>query len=368
MTEEIIPLVDLARNYQTIKGKINKTLKKVFQSGRFILGENVAAFEQEFASYLGVKYAVGVASGTDALMLSLRALGLGKDDEVIVPANAYPTAFAVWAAGAKIKLVDINPATFNLDVSQLEKAVGSATRAVVPVHLYGQPADMQGLLACAKKHELFVIEDACQAHGAFYHRKKVGTFGNLGCFSFYPTKNLGCFGDGGMVVTNNKNLAQKIRRLRMYGEKRRYQSEVKATHSRLDELQAAILRLKLQELDLWNKKRRQIAQWYFAELKNTDFVLPKERLSQSHVYHLFVIRAKRRDKLQDFLYKNKVETGVHYPKPVHQVKAFASLGYRLGDFPEAEKAAREVLSLPCYPELTRRQIKRICNLIENFLK
>lgn len=311
---------------------------------------------------------MGVASGTDALILSLKALGVKSGEEVILPANAYPTAFAVWAVGAKIRLGEIDPVTFNLNVSQIEKAITPSTRAIIPVHLYGQPADMEPILALAKKHKLFVIEDACQAHGATYHGQKVGTLGNTGCFSFYPTKNLGCFGDGGMVVTNNRQLAQKIRWLRLYGEKRRYQSEILATHSRLDELQAAILRVKLRKLYFRNQKRRQIALWYLKELDNAEVILPKEKFPGSHVYHLFVIRTKKRDGLKKFLLKNGVETGIHYPLPIHKVRAFVDLGYRAGYFPQSERAAREILSLPYYPELTQRQVKRICALIKNFLQ
>lgn len=367
MKPKLIPLVDLVKNYQTIKEEIDRAIKKVLSTGKFILGEEVVLFEREFADYLGVKYAVGVASGTEALILALKALSIGMGDEIIIPANAYPTAFAVWASGAKIKLGDIDPETFNLNASQIEKAVTSATRAIIPVHLYGQAADLAPILTLAQKHQLFVIEDVAQAHGAAYQGKKLGTWGDLGCFSFYPTKNLGGFGDGGMVVTNDKKLAQKVRELRMYGEKKRYQSKRKTTHSRLDELQAAILRVKLKKLDFWNQKRRQIAEWYLKELKNTPVGLPKEKWG-NHVYHLFVIRTKKRNELKNFLAKNGVEAGTHYPLPVHKVLAFADLGYRPGNFPQAERAAEEILSLPCYPELTKSQVRIICDLIKSFLK
>lgn len=368
MKQQPIPLVDLNKGWRSLKNEIDKAIKNVLSAGKFILGENVASFEREFAQYLGVSYAVGVASGTDALILSLKALGIKSGDEVIMPVNAYPTAFAVWATGAKIRLVDIDLLTFNIDPSKIEKAITSRTRAIIPVHMYGQAADMEPISNIAKKHKLFLIEDVAQAHGAVYKGKKLGTLGDVGCFSFYPTKNLGCLGDGGLVVTKNYKIAQDIRELRMYGEKKRYQSERKSTHSRLDELQAAILRVKLKKLDLWNQKRNQIAKWYREELKNTEVILPQEKSSGSHVYHLFVIRTRERDRLRKFLIKNRVETGIHYPLPIHLVKAFSDLGYRKGDFPEAEKTSRQILSLPCYPELTRPQVGRICKLIKNFLK
>lgn len=360
-------MVNLSKNYQNLQKEINQTVHKIFRKGNFILGENVSFFEKEFSQYLGVKYAIGVASGTDALILALRSLGINSQDEVIIPANSYPTAFAV-ASVATPKLVDIDPRTFNMDVSKIEKAITARTRAIVPVHLFGLAAEMKSILKVAKKHHLFVIEDVAQAHGASYEGKKLGTLGDLGCFSFYPTKNLGCCGDGGMVVTNNKKLAALIRQLRTYGEKKRYQSLRPGVNSRLDELQAGILRVKLKRLDSYNQLRQKVASHYFSCLKNEKIILPPEKSDGSHVYHLFTIRARERDRLKRYLKKHGVETNIHYPLPVHLVKAFSSLKYKKGDFPQAEKVSREILSLPCYPELTTSQITNICNLIKSSLK
>ncbi len=362
-----IPMVNLSKNYQGLQKEIDQSVSKIFRKGQFILGENVSLFEKEFSRYLGVKYAIGVASGTDALILALKSLGINSQDEVIVPANSYPTALAV-ASVATPKLVDIDPRTLNMDISKIEKTITPKTRAILPVHLFGLAAEMRAILKIAKKHRLFVIEDAAQAHGASYEGKKLGTLGDLGCFSFYPTKNLGCCGDGGMVVTNNKKLAELIRQLRVYGEKKRYQSLRLGINSRLDELQAGILRVKLKRLDSYNQLRQKVAYHYFSCLKSDNLILPPKKSDGSHVYHLFTIRARERDNLKRYLEKHGIETNIHYPLPVHLVKAFSFLKYQKGDFPEAEKACREILSLPCYPELTNKQITSICNLLKSSLK
>lgn len=361
-----IPFVNLVKQYQDNKKEIDKALRAVINRGQFILAEQVNLFEKEFASYLGVDFAIGVASGTDALVLSLKALGIKKGDEVVIPANSYPTAFAVAAAGATIRLVDVDEKTYNIDTEKIEKVITNKTRVIVPVHLYGQAADLQPILNLAKKYKLYVVEDAAQAHGALYQGKKVGVVGDVGCFSFYPTKNLGGFGDGGMVVANNKKLAETIRQLRVYGEKNRYQSLQLGVNSRLDELQAAVLRVKLKKLDQYNNLRVKIAEQYIDSLKSLPITLPKLFFDKSHVYHLFVVKTKKRNALAGFLRKNGVVTEVRYPLPIHLVKPFQNLGYRKGDFPQAEAAALESLALPCYPEMTKKEIKRICSLVKTF--
>ncbi len=361
-----IPFVNLVKQYQNNKKKIDAALFSVFAKGNFILGSQVNSFEKEFAAYLGVNFAIGVASGTDALILSLKALGIKKGDEVIIPANSYPTAFAVAATGAKIRLVDVDEKTYNIDTDQIEQAITSKTRVIIPVHLYGLSCDMGSIVKIAKKYRLTIIEDAAQAHGASYQGSKVGTIGDIGWFSFYPTKNLGGFGDGGMVVTNDKKIAETVRQLRSYGEIRRYESVLLGVNSRLDELQAAVLRVKLKKLDDYNKKRINIAKEYCQLLKDIPVALPQFFDDGSCVYHLFVVATKKRDALANFLGKNGITTEVRYPTPVHLVGSFKHLGYRKGDFPQAEAAALESLALPCYPELTKKEIKRICYLVKTF--
>lgn len=362
----MIPMIDLAGKYQSIKKEIDRAINGVLKSGRFILGPKVEEFEEKFAQYLGVKYAIGVASGTEALQLALLAAGVVPTAGVILPANAYPTVFAVSAIGATPQLVDINPETFNLDPSKIEAVITKKTKAIIPVHLYGQPAEMEPILAVAKKYGLIVIEDCAQAHGAGYKGEKVGGFGELGCFSFYPTKNLGAYGDGGMVVTNNKKLAEKVKMLRMYGEKKRYQSLMPGFNSRLDELQAAILLVNLGHLDKWNKKRRKAAAYYQKFLTYPKVTLPQEQPFVKHVWHLFVIRVKKRNRLQNFLKEKGIITGIHYPVPIHLQPAYRDLGYQKGDFHQSEKASLEVLSLPLYPEISRKQQKFVAERIVEF--
>ena len=366
-TKKKIPFVNLGRKYRNIKNEIDSVLANVLRKGSFILGQQVDYFEKEFASYLGATYGVGVASGTDALLLSLRALGVGAGDEVLLPANSYPTAFAAAASGARLRLTDIDPHTFTMDPRLVERHITPLTKVIIPVHLYGQAANLDPILAIAKKHRLFVVEDACQAHGTTYKGKKAGTLGDIGCFSFYPTKNLGGFGDGGMVVTNNRKLATLIRELRMYGERLRYQSRRLGINSRLDEIQAAILRVKLKKLDRYNRFRQEIAALYRKYLKDTTIILPKENAWGNHIYHLFVIRTKKRNKLAQFLAAKGVETGIHFPLPIHLVKTFANLGYKKGDFAVTEEIVSEILSLPCYPELEKSQVKYIATLVKTFL-
>ncbi|MBI2036559.1 DegT/DnrJ/EryC1/StrS family aminotransferase [Candidatus Microgenomates bacterium] len=361
-----IRFVNLIKQYRDNKKELDAAFLSVFKKGNFILGEQVELFEREFASYLGTEFGIGVASGTDALILSLKALGINKGDEVIIPANSYPTAFAVAAAGATIKLVDIDEKTYNINTDKIEQAITGKTRVIIPVHLYGLSCDMGPIVKLAKKYRLTIIEDAAQAHGALYDGKKAGTMGEIGCFSFYPTKNLGAFGDAGMIVTKNKKIAEIARELRVYGEKRRYESVRLGVNSRLDELQAAFLRKKLKKLDRYNKKRINIAGNYCRFLKNVPLLRPEFFDNGRHVYHLFVVKTKKREALAHFLGRNGVATEVRYPVPVHLVKSFEYLGYKKGDFPRAEAAALESLALPCYPELTKKEIERICSLVKTF--
>jgi dTDP-4-amino-4,6-dideoxygalactose transaminase len=356
-----IPFVDLTAQYHSLKEKIDKGVSKVLESGWYILGENVARFEQRFASYCNAKHGIGVASGTDALHLSLLALGVGRGDEVITVANtATPTVLAITYTGATPVFVDINPHTYTIDVEKIKKAITERTKAIIPVHLYGQPADMTPIMEVAAEHDLYVIEDACQAHGAEYKGKKVGAIADLGCFSFYPTKNLGACGDGGMVVTNNKELAELVVMLRNYGMKQQYHSLIQGYNSRLDEIQAAILNVKLQYLDEWNRARRKNAEAY-SELLNENIIKPFEADYAFHVYHLYVIRTQNRDRLKARLAEKGITTAIHYPVPVHQQQAFEYLN--TPRLPFTEQLAGEILSLPVYPELQTEQIEYIADAI-----
>lgn len=368
----MIPFLDLTRQYKRIEEEILSAKRRVLEKGCFILGEEVSAFEEEFAHYCGVRYGAGVGSGTDALFLALKAAGIGEGDEVITVSHSFiASAIAISMTGAKPVFVDIDPEVYTMDPDGLEhllkKRKGrSRVKAVLPVHLYGQPAEMEALVEIADRYNLSVIEDACQAHGAEYQGKKSGSFGLLGCFSFYPTKNLGAYGDGGMVVTNDKKLYDKVRLLRCYGEKKKYEHILKAGNSRLDEIQAAILRVKLKYLDLWNGERRSKALAYKRMLESTEVVCPVEKEQARHVYHLFVIRTKRRNALQAFLKEEGIHTLIHYPIPIHIQKAYGELGYRKGDLPVTEKYAQEVLSLPFFPELTTEEMGKVNKGIKSF--
>ncbi|MBL8102389.1 MAG: DegT/DnrJ/EryC1/StrS family aminotransferase, partial [Anaerolineales bacterium] len=336
--------------------------------GSFILGAEVAAFEKEFAEYCGVFYASGVASGTEALQLALLACGIGENDEVIVPAHtAVATISAVEATGAHPILVDIELARYALNPDLLAQAFTSRTRAIIPVHLYGCAADMNPILQFAREKNLFVLEDCSQAHGALYRGRKVGSLGDIAAFSFYPTKNLGAFGDGGAVVTNNPDLAEKVRILRQYGWKEHYVSSVRGINSRLDELQAGILRLKLMYLDFWNDSRRKLASLYYGLLAGIGVTLPEQPEDSQHVFHQFVIRHPRRDALRAFLKERGIHSLVHYPVPIHLQPAYATLGFHEGSFPITETASREVLSLPMYPELEEEKVRLVCRVVEDFL-
>lgn len=367
----MVPFVDLRREYQNIKDEILSSIKRVFEKGQFILGEEVSFFEDEFANYCGVRYGVGVASGTDALYLALKAAGIGKGDEVITVSYSFvATALAISFTGAKPLFIDIDPETYTMDPNLLDaflKKGRRRVRAILPVHIYGHPADMDPIMEIADKYGLIVIEDACQAHGAEYKGKKVGSFGLMSCFSFYPTKNLGGYGDGGIVLTDNKKYYERLLLLRNYGEKRKYHHRVKGKNSRLDEIQAAILRIKLRYLDNWNEERRRIAIFYKEQLRDTDIVLPTEKEGMKHVYHLFVIRTKKRDNLQKYLKEKGIFTSIHYPIPIHLQEAYKGLGNKKGDFPVTEKYAREVLSLPIFNGITEKDVKNVSTQIKRFL-
>ena len=361
-----IPFNDLTRQYKSIEHTADRAVKKVLESGWFILGKNLEKFEEEFADFVGKKYGVGVASGTDALFLALLSFGIKKGDEIItVPNTAIPTIAAISATGAVPVLVDIND-FYTVDVSKIEEKITEKTKAIIPVHLYGQPCQMDLILNIAKKHNLFVIEDCAQSHGAEYKGKKVPA-GDIGCFSFYPTKNLGAYGDGGMIVTNNKKISQKLKLLRNYGETKRFTHVIKGYNSRLDEIQAAILRIKLKHLDTWNQKRRRIAKLY-SELLSDLMSVPKEDKNSKHVYHLYIVRTEKRNKLKDFLFSRGIGTNIHYPIPVHLQKSYSDLGYKKGFLPKCEKYAKEVLSLPIFPELRKNEVEYICNAITEFFK
>jgi len=377
MEGRMVPFLDLTRQYKRIEEEILSATKRVYEKGRFILGEEVSAFEEEFSHYCGVRYGVGVDSGTDALQLALKAAGIGEGDEVITVANSFiATALAISVTGAKPLFVDIDPETYTMDPNALEhllrrrkkKGERQKIKAILPVHLYGHPAEMDVIMDIADRYNLVVVEDACQAHGAEYQGRKVVSFGLLSCFSFYPTKNLGGYGDGGMVVTDDKKLFEKLRLLRCYGEKRKYKHILKGGNNRLDEIQAAILRVKLKYLDQWNEERRKKALIYKGMLDGSGVLCPVEKEWAKHVYHLFVIRTKKRNSLQVFLKEKGIETLIHYPIPIHLQKAFRESGYRRGDFPLTEQYAREILSLPFFPEMTESEMKEVTTQIKTFIR
>jgi dTDP-3-amino-3,4,6-trideoxy-alpha-D-glucose transaminase len=359
---EIFP-IDLKAQHLSIQPEIDSALARVFASGQFILGAEVEAFEREFAQACGVDHAVGVDSGTSAIQLSLLACGVGAGDEVITVSNtAVATVAAIELTGASPVLVDVHPQTLTLDPSKLEAALTSRTRAVVPVHLFGCPADLNPILDFARAHRLFVVEDCAQAHGAKYHGKPVGGWGHLSAFSFYPTKNLGAYGDGGAVLTSNPALAERVRMLREYGWRGNRISRQKGMNARLDEMQAAILRVKLNHLEQWNDRRRELAAIYKSLL--TDILaLPVEPPETRHVYHQFVVRHPQRDKLRSYLLEHGVHTQIHYPVPIHLQPAYRDLAAAL---PVTESAADQILSLPLYPELQNEDVGRVCQTIQSF--
>lgn len=363
MNTNLIPQAQPLAQYLAYREEIDAAVYRVLSAGRYILGQEVRAFENEFAAYCGTRYAAGVASGTDALVLALRSCGIGQGDEVITtPHTAVATVAAIELAGANPVLCDIELDTFLINPCEIERMISPRTRAIIPVHLFGLPADLQPILDLAERHNIRVIEDCAQAHGALYRGKRVGSWGSIGCFSFYPTKNLGAIGDGGMIVTDDDDLLARIQMLREYGWKRRFISETAGTNSRLDELQAAILRVKLCHLDSDNEKRRVIAARYTDALAG-HLSVPVSKTDRDGVFHLYVVRTENRADLQQHLEAKGIGTAVHYPVPVHLQPAYRG---RLGDkgsFPVAERVAEEVLSLPLYPQLEASQIERVIDVI-----
>ncbi len=363
-----IPLVDLVARHLPLRGRYLDAIDTVLKHGMFAQGKEVEIFEHTFAKFCGRRYAVGVGSGTDALKLTLQALHIGPGDEVIIPAFTFvSTAFAVIAVGAKPVFVDIDPFSLTLDPKKLFRAATKHSRVIIPVHLYGRPAAMKEIMAFADRHHLFVVEDAAQAHGSSYDGKRAGSYGIAGCFSFYPSKNLGSFGDAGAVVTNDASVAYSVRALGNNGQRTKYVHTEIGTTSRLDTIQAAVLSLALRHLDRDNARRRLHAALYQALLHDLPITLPTENASHCITnYHLYVIRTRKRDALRRYLKTRGIETGIHYPSPMHLTPALKYLGYPEGSFPESEQAAKEVLSLPMYPELKEEQIRTVAHAIRSF--
>ena len=362
-----VPIVDLKAQYDSIKDEIREALDNVLNSCSFVLGKQVAMLEEEFAEYCQAKYCVAVNSGTSALHLALLAHGIGQGDEVItVPHTFIATVEAISYTGATPVFIDINQETYNIDPSKIASRVTDKTKAILPVHVYGQSADMDPILEIAEKHNLVVIEDACQAHGAEYKGRKAGCIGNAGCFSFYPSKNLGAYGEGGAVTTDEEAIYRRIRTLRNHGESERYFHQSIGYNYRMDAFQGAVLRVKLDHLDEWVEARRKNARLYNELLKETQVITPIEPDFARSVFHLYVVRVKNRDALQKYLNDNKIGTGLHYPLPIHLQESYHSLGYKKGDFPISEKISKEILSLPMYPELSDGQVRHVISAIKGF--
>jgi dTDP-4-amino-4,6-dideoxygalactose transaminase len=364
MTNDKIPFGDLKRQHELLRSELEQAFSKNLASGWFILGKELEKFEEDFAGYCGRKYGIGVGNATDAIFLTLKAQGIREGDEVITVANtAIPTCSAIVASGAKLVLVDTKK-DYLMDTSKIGRAITPETKAIIPVHLYGQTCNMETTLKIAEAHHLRIIEDCAQAHGAKQLGQRTPIKGT-GCFSFYPSKNLGAMGDGGIIVTDDKELAEKLRLIRNYGQPQTYVSTEPGYNSRLDELQAAILGIKLKHLEVWNARRREIAHIYNSLLEGL-VETPKENTGNSHVYHLYVIKTQKRDDLKDYLRTRGIDTKVHYPVPIHLQPGFASLGYKPGDFPNSEKYSQEILSLPMFPELRDEEVVRICEEVKNW--
>ncbi len=360
-----IKFLDFQKQYAQIKNEVDDAVEGVIKRQYFILGEELAQFEKEFAKYLGVKYFVGVASGTDGLILALWSLGIGKGDEVILPVNSFiATALGISQIGATPVFVDIDKETHQIDIEEIKKKITKNTKAIMPVHLYGAPSDIEAIKALAKREKLFLVEDAAQAHGATFKDKRVGGFGDLGVFSFYPGKNLGAYGDGGGISTNSKELYEKLLKLRNYGQSKKYYHDSIGINSRLDEIQATVLRVKLRHLDTWNKARVKNAEYYNQLLVGVK----TQKLYDKSVscYHVFVAEHEQRDKLQSYLTDHGISTLIHYPLPIYLQKCYKYLGYKQGDFPNADQSAKRILSLPMYPELTKKEIEYIAETISKF--
>jgi len=363
----MVKFVDLKQQYLSIQDEIDTAVHKVLDSTHFILGENLAKFEKEFANYCSAEYCIGLNTGTSALHLALLAKGVGRNDEVITVPNTFiATCEAVSYTGAVPKFVDIDTETYNIDHNKLENAITKKTKAIIPVHMYGQPADMKPIMEIAKKHNLIVIEDACQAHGAEYYGKRV-PIAEIGCFSFYPGKNLGAYGEGGCIITNDKRVDELARAYRDHGQVKKHVHKYIGYNYRLEEIQAAILRVKLKYLDKWIEMRRNNASIYNEKL-NRIVATPVEKSCNKHVYHIYCIRIKKRQKLIDHLNSKGIQTAIHYPTPIHLQEAYTSLNYKRGSFPIAEQYTDEILSLPMYPELTEEEISVVAKSIKEFLK
>ncbi len=365
-----IPFLSFEYQNQIIKKEILRSFENFFYSKWYILGENVKRFEDEYSKFNNTKFCIGVGNGLDALHLSLKSLNIGKGDEVIVPSNTYiATALAVSYTGANPVFVEPKIETYNIDPSKIESAINSKTKAVMPVHLYGQACEMDAIMAIAKKHNLFVVEDNAQAHGAVYNEKLTGSFGHVNGTSFYPGKNLGALGDAGAITTNDEKIAQRVRRLRNYGSDKKYYNEEIGFNTRLDECQAGFLSVKLKHLKDWTRQRQQIAQWYNEALRGTgDIILPQIPPGATHVYHIYLIRTRKRDALQSWLSENGIGTLIHYPVPPHLQKAYHDLEYKKGDFPIAEEIAETCLSLPLWPGMTPGQSNYVAQTIRKFFR
>lgn len=351
-----VAFLDLKRQYSSIKDELDQAVFSVLSHAKFIMGPEVKAFEEKVVEYCGAKFAIGVASGTDALLLSLRACGVGPADEVITTGfSFFATAGVITRLGATPVFVDIDPYTYNMPPDQIEQKITSKTKAIMPVHLYGQCVDMDPIMEIANKRNLKVVEDAAQAIGAKYKGKKAGTMGHFGCFSFFPSKNLGAAGDGGMVVTDDPEMAELLRMLRVHGAKPKYYHSIVGYNSRLDTIQAAILTVKLKYLDGWTERRREHAQSYNAAFGDSDIITPKEEDFNYHIYHQYTVAIKNRDKLREVMKENQIGHDVYYPVPLHLQECYKSLGYKQGDLPVVEKKGREVISIPIYPELTEEE-------------
>jgi len=367
-----VPLIDLRKQNKKILEEISSDIATIFQESRFVLGKEVEEFERSFASYCGTRFAIAVNSGTSALLLSLIASGIGKDDEVItVPFTFIATVEAIIFSGARPVFVDIEEKTMTMDIEKIEKVITPRTKAIIPVHLYGEVCDMNPIMEIAREYELKLIEDASQAHGAEYLplKRKAGSMGDCGCFSFYPSKNLSAWGEGGMVITDDEEVAEKVKMLRDHGSREKYYHRMIGLNCRMETLQGLVLNHKLKYLDNWNKKRREIANRYNESLKEIkDIKLPLSPPYSRGVYHLYVIRTSERDKLKNFLQEKGIGTGLHYPLPLHLQDSLSYLGYKKGSFPISEKVSREVLSLPLYPEIEEKEIIEVINSIKEFFQ
>lgn len=359
-----LPLVDLQTQSRQIKEDVLRRIGDVIDGARYILGQEVTEFEEQFAQYCQTSHCVGMANGTDAIHMALRALEIGPGDEVITAGNSFAaTAFAIAYCGAKTVFVDVDPHDYNIDVDLIEQAITDRTRAIIPVHLYGQPARMGEIQEIAKRYDLKIIEDAAQAHGAEYEGRRCGSLGDIGCFSFYPGKNLGAFGDGGAAVTNDPELAEKLRLLRNYGQKKKNQHDLLGFNCRLDTVQACVLLSKMQHIEDWTEKRRQVAAWYREALAKSGLTLPRERIDARHVYHLFVVRSRQRDELIEALAEEQIFCGIHYPNPLCTAQPFLESPTVPLGLPVCTAAAREIISLPMFPEMTQEDVDRVAEAI-----